>query len=148
MAHFIAFSHTDIHEEAVQSYIREGGEVANLLNDVSRGVKVYSVAYISAGHVRSGRLLRSLWWNRSKLEGPLQGVARAGASAKHAIWFHEGTCRGRGRVYRRAPAHGGPQEQESGAYQHRFLRRRCAKASRVGQPQYETAGPRQGSVPR
>jgi hypothetical protein len=94
MAHFIAFSHTDIHEEAVQSYIREGGEVANLLNDVSRGVKVYSVAYISAGHVRSGRLLRSLWWNRSKLEGPLQGVARAGASAKHAIWFHEGTAGG------------------------------------------------------
>lgn len=94
MAHFIAFSHTDIHEEAVQSYIREGGEVANLLNDVSRGVKVYSVAYISAGHVRSGRLLRSLGWNRSKLEGPLQGVARAGASAKHAIWFHEGTAGG------------------------------------------------------
>lgn len=91
MARFIAFSHTDIHEEAVQSYIREGGAASGLLNDVARGVKVYSVAYISAGHVRSGRLLRSLWWNRAKLEGPLQGVARAGASAKHAIYFHDGT---------------------------------------------------------
>lgn len=81
----------DIHEEAVQSYIREGGAVADLLNDVARGTKAYGVAYISAGHVRSGRLLRSLWWNRSKLTGPLQGVARAGASAKHAVYFHEGT---------------------------------------------------------
>jgi hypothetical protein len=92
MARFIAFSHTDIHEEAVQSYIREGGAAADLLNDVARGVKAYGVSYISAGHVRSGRLLRSLWWNRSKLEGPLQGVARAGASAKHAIFFHDGTA--------------------------------------------------------
>ena len=81
----------NIHEEAVQSYIREGGAVADLLNDVAKGTKAYSVAYITAGHVRSGRLLRSLFWNRSKLEGPLQGVARAGASAKHATYFHEGT---------------------------------------------------------
>lgn len=81
----------NIHEEAVQSYIRPGGSVAHLLDDIGRGVKAYSVAYISAGHVRSGRLLRGLWWNRAKLEGPLQGVARAGGSAKHTIYFHEGT---------------------------------------------------------
>lgn len=92
MAKFVAFSRTDIDESAVQAFIREGGEVADLLNNVSKGVKVYSVAYISAGHVRSGRLLGSLWWNRTKLEGPLQGVARAGSSAKHAIYFHDGTA--------------------------------------------------------
>jgi hypothetical protein len=89
MARFI-----NVHEEAVQSYIREGGAAAGLLNNVTKGVKAYSVSYISAGHVRSGRLVRSLWWNRSKLEGPLQGVARAGASAKHALWFHDGTAGG------------------------------------------------------
>lgn len=86
MAYFL-----NIHEEPVQSYIRPGGPVAHLLDDVARGTKAYSVAYISAGHVRSGRLLRSLFWNRAKLDGPLQGVARAGASAKHAVYFHEGT---------------------------------------------------------
>ena len=81
----------NVHESVVQSYIRPGGAVAHILDDVAKGTKAYSVAYITAGHVRSGRLLRSLWWNRAKLEGPLEGVARAGASAKHAIFFHEGT---------------------------------------------------------
>lgn len=81
----------NIDEEAVQSYIRTGGPVNDLLNDVAKGVRTYSVAYITAGHVRSGRLLRGLWWNRAKLTGPLQGVARAGSSAKHTMYFHEGT---------------------------------------------------------
>lgn len=91
MPKLITFERTDIHEEAVQSYIRAGGEVNDLLFEVVRGVKVYSQAYISAGHVRSGRLLGSLWTNRPKLDGPLQGVARAGSSARHAVWFHDGT---------------------------------------------------------
>jgi hypothetical protein len=90
----------DIHDEAVQSYIRPGGEVSNLLDDVARGVKVFSVTYLSTGaggsraggpHIRSGRLLGGLWWNKAKLDGPLQGVARAGSSAKHSIFFLEGT---------------------------------------------------------
>jgi hypothetical protein len=81
----------DIHEEAVQSYIRPGGEVSDLLDKVAKGVKVYAVGYISRGHVRSGRLLRGQWWLWAKLEGPLQGVARAGSSAKHSKWFHDGT---------------------------------------------------------
>lgn len=92
MARFITFSRTDIHENAVQAFIREGGEVAELLNKVSKGVKVYSIEYIAGKHERSGRLLRSLWWNRTKLEGPLTGFARAGASARHAIYFHDGTA--------------------------------------------------------
>lgn len=81
----------NIHEEAVQSYIREGGAVNDLLNDVAKDVKVFSVKYIAKGHVRSGRLLRGQWWNRAKLVGPLQGVARAGSSARHTIFFHDGT---------------------------------------------------------
>lgn len=81
----------DVHEEAVQSYIRPGGEVNTLLNNVAKGVKDYSTAYISAGHVRSGRLLRGLFWNRTKLDGPLTGFSRAGSSARHTLYFHDGT---------------------------------------------------------
>lgn len=83
----------NIHEEAVQSYIREGGEVSNLLNDVAKDTKDYSVRFIiKGGHVRSGRLKRGQWWNRAKLVGPLQGVARAGSSARHTLYFHDGTA--------------------------------------------------------
>jgi hypothetical protein len=92
----------NIHEEAVQSYIRPGGEVNDLLNDVARDTKAYGAAYISNGHIRSGRLLRGLFWNRAKLVGPLQGVARAGSSAKHTVWFHDGTA-GKGLGYIRHP---------------------------------------------
>lgn len=100
MALFVNISKYRVHEEAVQSYIREGGEVNDLLNDVGKGVKTYSIGYLEGGkggnrtggnHVRSGRLLKGLWWNRAKLEGPLQGVARAGSSARHTLFFHEGT---------------------------------------------------------
>jgi hypothetical protein len=84
----------NIHEHAVRAYINEGGEVSGLLNDVAKGVKTYSTAYIMNGHVRSGRLLRGLFWNRSKLTGPLTGVARAGSSAKHTAYFHDGTASG------------------------------------------------------
>lgn len=91
MAKFLSVGRTDIHEEAVQSYIREGGEVSDLLDGVASGVKAYSASYISAGHVRSGRLLRGLWWNRTKSTGPLTGKSSAGSSARHTIYFHDGT---------------------------------------------------------
>ena len=84
----------NIHEHAVRAYIDEGGEVSGLLNDVAQGVKHYSQRYIMNGHMRSGRLYRGLWWNRSKLTGPLTGVARAGSSAKHTAYFHDGTASG------------------------------------------------------
>jgi hypothetical protein len=80
----------NIHEHAVRAYIDEGGEVSGLLNDVAQGTFHYSQRYISNGHIRSGRLFRGLWWNRSKLTGPLTGVARAGSSAKHTAYFHDG----------------------------------------------------------
>ena len=82
----------NIDDAAVQSFIRGNGEVAVELNDVAKGVKTYGVGFISAGHVRSGRLLRGQWWNRTKATGPLQGVARAGSSARHTIYFHDGTA--------------------------------------------------------
>lgn len=82
----------NIKEEAVQSYIRPGGKVNDLLNDVAKGTYHYSQRYIMNGHMRSGRLFRGLFWNRAKLTGPLQGVARAGSSAKHTLYFHDGTA--------------------------------------------------------
>jgi hypothetical protein len=85
--------HLRIDEEAVQGFIRPGGEVAELLNDVAQGVYTYARGYISNGHIRSKRLWKGQFWNRSKLEGPLQGVALAGSSAKHTRYFHDGTGR-------------------------------------------------------
>lgn len=84
----------NIHERAIRAYIDEGGEVSGLLNDVAQGTFHYSQRYISDGHIRSGRLFRGLGWNRSKLTGPLQGVARAYSSARHTTWFHDGTAGG------------------------------------------------------
>lgn len=82
----------DIHEEAVQSYIRPGGELNDLLNDVAQGAWRFSQEYISGGgHVRSGRLLGGLYWNKVKVNGPLTGFSRAGSAAKHTPYFHDGT---------------------------------------------------------
>lgn len=88
-------SHLNIHEEAVQSYIRPGGSVHALLDDVARGTYHFSQAYVGAGHIRSGRLLRGLFWNRAKLTGPLSASAKAGSSARHTKYFMEDT---RGKV--------------------------------------------------
>ncbi|QOP66785.1 hypothetical protein SEA_ODYSSEY395_35 [Arthrobacter phage Odyssey395] len=81
----------DIHEGAVRRYIEPGGEVAEILDSVAWDTKEYGVAYISNGHIRSGRLLRGMYYNRVKPEGPLTGFSRAGNRARHAIYFHEGT---------------------------------------------------------
>lgn len=81
----------NVHEEAVQSYIRAGGAVHDLLNAVAQDTSIYGKAYVANGHVRSGRLLRGIGWNRAKLDGPLSGVARTYSSAKHTQYFHEGT---------------------------------------------------------
>lgn len=80
----------DIHEDVVQSYIRSGGDVADLLDSVAWDTAEYGKAYVSAGHVRSGRLLRGIYYNRIKPTGPLTGYSRAGGKARHTIYFHEG----------------------------------------------------------
>lgn len=82
----------DVHESAVQSFIRDGGEVSDLLNDVVQGAQTSARAYLSAGrHVRSKRLWNSVQWNRTKLEGPLQGYSRLYSNARHTLYVHEGT---------------------------------------------------------
>lgn len=81
----------DIHEGQVQAFIRPGGEVDELLWEIARDTREYGKAYVAAGHVRSGRLLRSIRANRPVPTGPLQAASKAYANARHAIYFHEGT---------------------------------------------------------
>lgn len=92
MPAWVSLGDVKINDGAVQSFIRAGGAVARELDSVARGAHQYNIGYISAGHIRSGRLLKGLWWNRTHTEGPLQGVARAGSSARHTLFFLEGTA--------------------------------------------------------
>jgi hypothetical protein len=90
----------DIHEEEVQAFIRPGGEVNDLLNDVARDAKLLARRYIltgkygsrhGMGHVRSGRLLGGIDHNRTKTTGPLTGYSRIYSAAKHTGYFMHGT---------------------------------------------------------
>jgi len=92
MARWVSVTRGRVHEEAVQSYIRVGGEVNDLLNAVAQDANIYNKRYVSNGHVRSGRLLGGLTWNRAKLTGPLQGNARIISAANHTDYFNEGTA--------------------------------------------------------
>lgn len=94
MPAWVSVGDVKVNDAAVDSFIRTGGAVADELDDVARGVNQYAIGYISAGHVRSGRLLKGQWWNKTKSEGPLRGVSRAGSSARHTMWFHDGTAGG------------------------------------------------------
>lgn len=90
LVRFLPNSVIDVNEEAVQSYIRPGGEVANKLDDVAQTANVYNKAWAGA-HKRSGRLERGMTWNRAKLTGPLQGTSRIISSAAHTRYVNEGT---------------------------------------------------------
>ena len=89
----------DIHEHAVQAFIRPGGEVASLMNEAAREGERLAKFYLLVGrygsrngnHIRSGRLYGGTYHHRIKDTGPLTGFVRLGNSAKHAHYFIEGT---------------------------------------------------------
>lgn len=89
----------DIHETQVQAFIREGGEVRNLMNKAAREAEATAKMYLvvnkyggrNGSHVRSGRLLGGTYHNRTKDTGPLTAFFRLGSSAKHARYFILGT---------------------------------------------------------
>ncbi len=89
----------DIHETQVQAFIREGGEVRNLMNKTAREAEATAKLYLvtnkyggrNGSHVRSGRLLGGTYHNRTKDTGPLTAFFRLGSSAKHAQYFIKGT---------------------------------------------------------
>lgn len=81
----------DVHEEAVLSYIRPGGEVNDLLWEVARDTRDYGKVFVANGHVRSGRLLGGIKAAHPQMTGPLQAASRASSAARHTIYFHDGT---------------------------------------------------------
>lgn len=89
----------DVHEGAVQSYIRPGGNVRNLLNDIVRDSRDNSKRLLLMGaygsrngnHIRSGRLHGGTNINLAKDTGPLTAVATVYNNAKHVWYFMEGT---------------------------------------------------------
>lgn len=87
---FFKVGRTDVNEAAVQSFIREGGAVADLLNDVAQDTWKHGRS-VALKHARSKRLWGGIFWNRVRSEGPYQGVSLVGSSAKHTRYFHDGT---------------------------------------------------------
>lgn len=88
---FLRVGRTDVNEAAVQSFIREGGEVNTLLNNVAQTAWTHG-RKVALKHARSKRLWGGVFWNRVRPEGPYQGVALVGSSAKHTRYFHDGTA--------------------------------------------------------
>lgn len=87
---FFRTGRTDVNEAAVQSFIREGGEVNKMLNNISQTAFRHG-RKVALKHKRSGRLWGGIFWNRVRPEGPYQGVSLVGSSAKHTRYFHDGT---------------------------------------------------------
>ena len=89
----------DIHETQVQAFIREGGEVRQLMNKTAREAEATAKMYLvtnryggrNGSHVRSGRLLGGTQHNRTKDTGPLTAFYRLISAAKHAKYFIKGT---------------------------------------------------------
>lgn len=81
-----AFYH--VHDPAVHAYHLPGGEVYNLIWEVTSLGSTLAKMYTGK---RTGKLMRSIQGNRPSQRG---GYAVAGllyANAKHALWHHEGT---------------------------------------------------------
>lgn len=80
-----------VHDSVVESYVAPGGEVNELLWKVAQATREYGRAYVLAGHTRSGRLAKSIYANRPVLDGSFKASSRTGATARHAVYFIEGT---------------------------------------------------------
>lgn len=81
----------DVDEAAVRSYIQPGGKVYDVIFDVIRDAKAYSIAYVANGHVRSGRLLKGIQSTNPKSTGPLTTAGQVRSTARHSIFFLEKT---------------------------------------------------------
>lgn len=88
-----------IDESAVQSYIRPGGKVYDILFEVTADTKRFSQVYIQtnqggtpgqSSHVRSGRLLKGIQSTNPKATGPLTSAGEVRSTARHTLYFHDG----------------------------------------------------------
>lgn len=88
-----------VNDPAVQSYIRPGGEVRDLVNDLTQTAHGLARSYLLLGkygsrngnHIRSGRLYGGTQWRRAKDSGPLSAYATLYNNAKHVDYFMVGT---------------------------------------------------------
>lgn len=88
-----------VNDAGVQSYIRPGGEVRDLVNDLTQEAHVLARSYLLLGkygsrngnHIRSGRLYGGTQWRRAKDSGPLSAYATLYNNAKHVDYFMKGT---------------------------------------------------------
>jgi hypothetical protein len=91
MAYFTRFGF-DVDEKGVQSFLEEGGDIHDLLNDIARLTKEGAEDILLAGrHIRTTDLYMSLQWNRAKRTGVFKATALATAKMRYATWVHEGT---------------------------------------------------------
>ena len=91
MVNLMARVRVDVNDAAVQSYIRAGGEVNNLIRDVVYDTRDFSQAFVANGHVRSGRLLKGIQAAQPSPSGPWSETGRVTSSARHTRYFHDGT---------------------------------------------------------
>lgn len=85
-----------VHEATVSSYIMPGGEVSELVREVSVNTRRFAIMHVND---RTGRLSANIRVNRPTPYGPYHTSALVYANIKHALWVHEGT-------YRIYPTHG------------------------------------------
>ena len=92
-------SRVDIHEAEVQAFIRTGGEVREILNEVVRDANRIARMYLvvnkyggrNGSHVRSGRLLSGTHHWLAQDTGPMTAKSTLYNNAKHVRYFMEGT---------------------------------------------------------
>jgi hypothetical protein len=88
-----------IHEHDVQSFIRPGGPVRDVINNIARDARLEASLILARGtygsrngsHNRSNRLTGGNNWNRAKDTGPLTATSEFYNNTKHVWYFMEGT---------------------------------------------------------
>lgn len=92
-------SRVDIHDTQVQAFIRPGGEVRDVLNEIVRDANQIARLFLvtnryggrNGSHVRSGRLLGGTHHWLAKDTGPLTAMSTLYNNTKHVRYFIEGT---------------------------------------------------------
>lgn len=76
-----------IHESDVQSFIRQGGDVHDILVKVTRKTRAFSIEEAPS---RSGRLKRGFSSKHPTQTGPYSAMGRVSNSTRYAVYVHEG----------------------------------------------------------
>ena len=77
-----------VHEAAVQSFIEPGGEVHDLIHDVAKDAKAFSVQFAP---MRTGKLKRNIYVGQPKRVAIYGLSSTVAANVRYALWVHQGT---------------------------------------------------------